>query len=1008
MKQSLKRNKYILLLLGITLITALLLVQIRKTGEDYQFYIEESIAFENPWYYEFDDGTSGTVVLPQKLEAGQVETLTLTNVLPELPDAPVSLIFKINHAACQIYLDGELIYDSIAEKDGNGANSWFPVMGTAYTESVLRPGDSGKEITIVLNSDVERYVKSPQAVYIGDRASFVISVVQSELTILIGAITLNIVGLTTLALWIILLITTKVSFRDILCLFFFTFFIAGWEISEVQMIQFFRPNMRFLSAMADEFLMLAPIPIALYFYYSGSGRLKKLAKVAAFIPLCLWVINNVLQLLDLFSLPQTLIVTQIVLVLDTLFIGFIQVLDILEERRRPTQIIGGVYWKFPLCGLCVMVPLIIIALVEYIFRIQDGKSTILVTIAIVAYIISLAFRSAFRLGEEISNAKSASATKTQFLANMSHEIRTPLNAILGFDEIIMRDSKEQRIKEYARSIQDAGESLRDIINTILDMSKIESGKMEIDETGYGVAQQLDGIVDMISELAERKGLDFILDIDENLPAFLLGDNVHIRQVLVNILNNAVKYTNEGSVTFTVKLLEKDQLTNDCLIYFSVKDTGVGIRQEDYDRLFTKFERLDNEQNRSVEGTGLGMSIVIHLLEAMGSKIELDSEYGKGSDFHFVLHQKIIGSSKLGTYEKGASRSVEQDSSGDYFVAPDARILVVDDVPLNVQVTCVLLEVLNMTIDTAESGFEALELIKKNRYDLVLMDHMMPGMNGIQAAQKIRGLAEKTGDSYYGTVPIIALTANAMTGMRETFLDNGMQDYISKPVDGRQLIASVRKWLPKEKIQYQEPPKEARDTKPEAWDINIPGINADAARTYFPNREEYKFVLATFFHAVASNVEKIRKARENKKLEEYCITAHGLKSSAKVIGANDLSEKAKNLEDAAHQGDLEVINRDTDALLEEYMAMAEGIEAYLSCFATEETHIDGRQMMNRLDTLYEIAVNFDMDGLLHWEKDNSTIQVDEKFALDWSQIIDMVQNVSFTEIADKIDEIRNRE
>lgn len=1005
MKQFFKTRGFLLLLLAIGFFTLLLLLQVRKTGENYRFWTEDSISFENAWEYAFDDGTCGVTDLPAKLETGDVTELVLTNHLPQLPKAPVSLIMKISHAYCRIYVGGELRYDSAAQKDGDGINSWVQIPGSYYAEAALHESDSGKEIQIVISGLVKRYVRNPASVYLGDRASFVIMVLHDEFAIVVGAVMLNLLAFIMLALWVILLHTAKTSFRDILCLFFFTFLVAGWEISEAQMIQFFRPNMRFMSVMAEEFLMLIPIPIALYFYYSGNKLCRKLATIAAIVPTGLWVGNNLLQILHVAYLPQTLIVTQVVLVADTLFIGLIQIMDIMEERRKQKQAFRGVYWKFPLVGLCIMVPLIVIALIEYILRVQNGGSTVLVSVGIVAYIFTLAFRSAFRLGEEIINARSASETKTQFLANMSHEIRTPLNAILGFDEIILRDSKEARTKEYAQSIQTAGESLRDIINTILDMSKIESGKIDIEETGYGVAQQLDAIVEMIAELAERKGLNFVVDVDENLPAFMMGDTVHIRQVLINILNNAVKYTKEGSVTFTVKLLETDSTGNECQIYFSVKDTGVGIREEDRYRLFKKFERLNNAESLNTEGTGLGMSIVVRLLEAMGSHIELDSEFGKGSDFHFVLKQHVIGSTKLGVYERGASKVAESLEAGNTYIAPSARILVVDDVPLNLQVTCVLLDVLKMTIDTAESGYEALDLVKQHRYDLILMDHMMPGMDGIQAAQKIRSLSMETGDAYYETVPIVALTANAMTGMRETFLDNGMQDYISKPVDGKQLTAAVRKWLPAEKIEYQESIPEEEGLTQKDWEIAIPGIYVDAARTYFPSVEEYRYVLATFLHAVESNTDKLNQTKSEGRWEDYCITVHGLKSSAKVIGANDLSEKARVLEEAAHTGDIGTIREHTDELLTDYHAIAVGIQTYLKSFTSGMTQIDDMELHRRLDALYQVANDFDMEGLMQWEKENENTEVAEKFTEDWNKIMQMVRDVSFMEIVDFLDKKR---
>ena len=435
----------------------------------------------------------------------------------------------------------------------------------------------------------------------------------------------------------------------------------------------------------------------------------------------------------------------------------------------------------------------------------------LVTISFLMIVFSLEtpdYRKLMQTMDELEEAKKdaesareeaerANRVKGDFLAHMSHEIRTPINSILGFDEIILRDSKDQEITQYASNIKLSGQTLLALINDILDFSKIESGKMEIVPVDYELKSLITDMILMVTPRAEDKGLKIRCEIDENLPCKLHGDDVRIRQVITNLLTNAVKYTEQGEVVLAMSLVSLGEKVS---IKVSVRDTGIGIKEEDKAGLFNAFKRVDEMKNRHVEGTGLGLAICVRTLELMNSKLTVDSEYGKGSDFYFVLEQSVIDSTPIGKYdmsEEEGRRNVE--ITRENFTAPEANILVVDDVPLNLVLVQKLMKNSKMNIDTAGGGLEALDKIRENDYDIVFLDHLMPEMDGIETLKK--GIEEGILDPK--VLPVVALTANAISGAREMFLSEGFTDYLSKPIVIKDFLALLIKYLPDEKIILNE-------------------------------------------------------------------------------------------------------------------------------------------------------------------------------------------------------------
>ena len=371
-------------------------------------------------------------------------------------------------------------------------------------------------------------------------------------------------------------------------------------------------------------------------------------------------------------------------------------------------------------------------------------------------------------------AQSANQAKSSFLANMSHEIRTPINSILGFDTMILRESKTPEVLEYATNIQTAGQGLLSIINDILDFSKIESGKMEIIPVDYDFASMINDVTSMIATKAREKGLHFEIHVDENLPSRMYGDDVRIRQVLINLLTNAVKYTQEGKVVLRV---EGERDGSQERVYFSVKDTGSGIKKEHLEQLFAKYVRIEEKRNRNTEGTGLGIHIVTMLLHLMGSSLEVDSEYGIGSEFRFMLVQDITNTEPIGSLERRIRKRATESHYKASYIIPDVSFLVVDDNAMNRKLFWHLLKEFKCKIDDADSGKTCLEMIQKKKYDIIFMDHMMPEMDGIETFHHIKEMENHPNTD----TPVVILTANAISGVKEEYLAEGFDDYMSKPV-----------------------------------------------------------------------------------------------------------------------------------------------------------------------------------------------------------------------------------
>lgn len=521
-------------------------------------------------------------------------------------------------------------------------------------------------------------------------------------------------------------------------------------------------------------------------------------------------------------------------------------------------------------------------------------------------------------------AEAANMAKSSFLANMSHEIRTPINAILGMNEMILREEKDPAIRGYAGNIQASGNSLLSIVSDVLDISKIESGKLEIIPVDYEVNSLISDCCNMAAGRAKAKELELLVERADNVPMKLCGDETHIRQIIMNLLTNAVKYTEKG----TVKLIVSGRFTDGGFVLkVDVSDTGIGIAEENLPQLFTQFQRFDLQRNRNIEGTGLGLSIVKRLCDLMSGTITARSVLGSGSTFTVELPQKVVDSTPCGGVNLNYSAGAEHEYHHS-FEAPEAKILAVDDLPVNLLVIANLLKETRIKIDTAGSGRECLDKCSQQKYDLILMDHMMPEMDGVQTFEKLHG--DKSSPNF--ETPVIMLTANALAGMREQYMDVGFADYVSKPVRGAKLEEAIRRNLPESLIKPASPeiPAEAVSTEPSGFaDIcgAVPELNVNAALQYCCGSAE---LLNDLLHDFTENdhFSDLKAAFEEKRWEDYRRHAHSLKSTSLMIGLTGLSERARASELALKGGCTEFAELNHDSLIEEYSALLGKIKDYL--------------------------------------------------------------------------------
>lgn len=603
----------------------------------------------------------------------------------------------------------------------------------------------------------------------------------------------------------------------------------------------------------------------------------------------------------------------------------------------------------------------------------------------------------------VLQTEDANRAKTNFVSNMSHEIRTPMNSIVGITEILLRSRHSPKEQEYLLNIQSSGRVLLTIINDVLDCSKMEAGKMQLFDEPYDTCSLFHDLRISMENRIGHSGLELIYDIDQDIPCKLKGDMGRIRQVIINLVNNAIKYTEKGSVRFSVHVRQKN--TDKVMLYYEVADTGIGIRKEDQKILFDAFQRVEMDRNRYVEGTGLGLTISQNLVNMMGGVIEVESEYGKGSRFFFTIEQTIIDPTPVSAVNyNGQKDNVTEKEAECLFIAPEAHILLVDDNELNLVVAKELLKPLRMQIDTAENGLQAVKMVRGSQYDLVLMDHMMPVMDGIEAAKAIRALPEDK----YQKLPIIALTANAMVDARKEFLNAGMNGFVAKPIDFARICNQLKLWLPKDLVR-DVPKEEAkklladdlsdREIQPEDPQM---GFSFEEGVNHCGSKAALMKTIRIFYRTIDSKANKIEQCLKEGLISDYVIEVHALKSSALLIGAVPLSEAAKELEDYGKQGKTEVLEEKTPDVLTMYRDLKNILRPYAEKEEDAKKEFSDGEWITALQQIHQCIEQFDLDGVDQIMEQLEEYQVPECIRESMDQLRVYVADVSMEEIMELTD------
>ena len=752
-----------------------------KEKEILEFQCDE---FVSEWERILDSGERVSVEVPGKVEAASGEEVWYATTIPEDIDENKVLAFRTVWQDARIYIDNELRTEySTKDTRAFGKNSAF-----RYVFVELEQGDAGKELTYCLSTK-SKYSGTIRNVYIGDKIG-----VMLHLFVQSGAKNVLAMFLFMLSLFCITVcIFLKVVYKKHLTISYLILAMmlcSVWMISEMEFRQILFNNISVVSCFTYAGIMLIPVPFVLYINEIQNERYKKLFSVPLAYAMIVFISAVVLQALNIVEFLQMLPVSHVGIFGASLCIIITIIQDI---KNRKVQ-----EYAFVSIGILGLVVSTVVEIVLYYMNFMATIGT-----ALVIGLMFLLVMAIIKTGQDLMESEKkkqeailAREAQSKFLANMSHEIRTPINAVIGMNEMILRECKDEDILGYAGDIKSAGNMLLGLISDILDFSKIESGAMEIVNCEYELLRLIKDEELLLNTRAAEKKISVHTDIEDTLPSRLYGDELHIKQVITNLISNAVKYTAEGSVTFRVYHKKLDEDTID--LYFSVKDTGIGIKPEHMKELFDSFKRLEIEKNRNIQGTGLGLSIAKQLTERMDGDLSVESEYGRGSEFTVRLTQKVADNTPICKKEEsGNDKQLAADVDKKHFIAEDARVLVVDDNIVNLTVIKALLKRSLIKTDTASSGRECIEKTKENKYDIILLDHMMPELDGVDTLKIIRNDDEnKNKDGI-----IIVLTANAVAGCKEMYLGYGFDDYFSKPILADDFEELLINHLPKEKVKW---------------------------------------------------------------------------------------------------------------------------------------------------------------------------------------------------------------
>lgn len=912
------RDKIIRITFAVMMLLALLYfvigewkASLSEKADEYQCSV-----FEADWERVFPDGSREPIEIPGEYDAGEDGRMQLETVLSGV-GSHTYLMFWSQRQDIEVYVGDELRRSYTTEESRVfGASS--PAL---FVFIRLEPKDAGKTLTIITKG-VPGYIGTGilRTIYCGDRVSIWLEMLRTYgMEVIVGFMVL-LIGIASVVFGIVL----RLSYRRQNHLEYLGWGVTVasiWIITNSMLRQLLFKNVSVANDLAFIAVMIMPLPFLIYVNYTQQKRYWILYEIAEIIVIINFAVCSFLQVTEICDFPKSFSAIALVCVMAIVFIVGTMIADLVTGHIKEYALsaigflgvgvsaVGQIYMylketETPFSGSLIAMGLLFLLVISLIDTIRD----------------------IMRMEEEKQQAIYASESKARFLAHMSHEIRTPINAILGMDEIILAESGETNILNYAKDIQSAGTTLLSLVNDILDFSKIESGKTELVPTEYEITSLLNDTYHMIVMRAREKRLQLEFECSATLPRRLFGDEVRIRQILVNLLTNAVKYTKEGSVTMRVDWEPWEG--RKILLKISVEDTGIGIKEESIDKLFDSFERIDEKKNHNIEGTGLGLNITKRLVELMAGNIRVESEYGKGSTFTVSFPQAVVDSEPVGVRRFGSHETAEAvegkeerlpvhvEEPGLDFQAPEGRILLVDDVPMNLKVITGLLKSTRVQVDTAESGMECLRKVKETKYHIIFLDHMMPEMDGIETLQQMKLLE---GNKNQNT-PVIMLTANAIVGAREEYLQEGFSDYLSKPVDSRKLKRIIKSYLPAEAFGNVAGETEAVQKNPTFLE-RAAFLNTANAMIYSGGSEElYAEIIGMFVEA--DKQQELCQLFEAEDWKNYQIQVHGLKGTSRSIGADAFSEMAKEVEQAAKNGQIDFVKSHHAELLAEYGRLLE--------------------------------------------------------------------------------------
>lgn len=875
---------------------------------------------EAEWERVMPDGSREAVEVPGECEAKRGEEVRIETTLPLQIEPGKWLCIRSSQQDMEIYIDGELRTSYSTQN----SKPFGKTSASAYVFAMLNEADAGKPMTVVTVSE-SSYSGVLNPVFIGERMGIWLQFIFEFGWQLLVAIFMLILSIISIIASMIL----RIGYKKRIMLEYLGWgilFAAIWLISESKLRQLIFPNYSVVYSVSFFAAMLLPFPFLIYINGIQKGRYCRWYLIVTGIAVADFLLCTGLQVMNIMDFLDSMIFMHMVIGLGIILIAVTIFRDtrkgyIGEYRLAATGLLGLIVSA---CGEIALI---------YV-KAYHGNGLML-CVGLIFLLIMAASQSChdiMGLEREKQRVILAGESKTRFLANMSHEIRTPINTILGMNEMILRENRDETIQGYASNIQRDGRTLLALINDVLDFSRIESGNVHLEERDYYLASLLNDIIHVVQAKAAKKNLQVRLNIDADLPSILRGDEVRLKQILTNLLTNAVKYTKEGGITFSVQGERNED--SKVLLKMSVADTGIGIREEDMGKLFERFSRLEEKKNCSIEGTGLGLSVTKQLVERMNGEIRVQSVYGKGSLFTVRIPQQIMNEEAMGDLEKAYDEEVRAfEEEREMLYAPDVSILAVDDNVMNLEVIRGLLKQTGIQIDTATGGEECLRLSRTKKYDLIFMDHMMPEPDGIETLHLLR----KESDNPNAETKVIVLTANAVAGSRDEYIKEGFTDYLSKPIEIEKLEKILKKHLNAESVMMrkklvkteEEVQETAINQKEEVDETKEALIDRKLGISYCGNQEEMFYdMLESFCEQGEKYISELTECHDRKDWKNYAVKVHAVKSTSLTIGAKTFSEKAKGQEEAAKEGKEELLIEQWEGFIADYYAVLAEVDKLL--------------------------------------------------------------------------------